>query len=176
MKRRYLLSSAAISAASAIALKTSSLNANSLPKIRWRMATSWPKSLDILFGGAKRICDRVNAMTDGRFTITPYAAEEITSGFGVLDAVSQNTVECGHTASYYYFDKHPALAFGTTIPFGMNAEQQNSWLYYGGGQQLINEIYQDLGIISFPAGNTGVQMGGWFKQQINSIADLQGLK
>ena len=176
MKRRYLLGSAAIGATSILAFPISSSQANSLPTIRWRMTTSWPKSLDILFGGAKRICDRVSAMTDGRFTITPYAAEEITSGFGVLDAVKENTVECGHTASYYYFDQHPALAFGTTIPFGMNAEQQNSWLYYGGGQELINEIYQDLGIVSFPAGNTGVQMGGWFRRKISTLDDLQGLK
>ncbi len=190
MKRRYLLGSVNNSAANAISYSLGFANtaasnissshnnliSTSLPPIRWRMTTSWPKSLDILFGGAKRICDRVSAMTDGRFTITPYAAEEITSSFGVLDAVSQNTVECGHTASYYYFDRYPALAFGTTIPFGMNAEQQNSWLYYGGGQELINEIYQDLGIISFPAGNTGVQMGGWFRRKISTLADLQGLK
>lgn len=175
MKRRDLVTSAAI-ATSAIALNNFSAKASSLPITNWRMVTSWPKSLDILFGGAERICDLVSAMSNGRFTITPYAAGEITSSFGVLNAVGKNTVECGHTASYYYLDQHPALAFGTTIPFGMNAEQQNSWLYYGGGQDLINEIYQDLGVLSFPAGNTGAQMGGWFKSKIGSLADLQGLK
>lgn len=174
MKRRDLFTSAAI-ATSAIALNNLSAKADSLPEIRWRMTTSWPESLDILYGGAQRICDLVSAMTNGRFQITPYAAGEITSSFGVLDAVKDNKVDCGHTASYYYLDQNPALAFGTTIPFGMNAEQQNSWLYSGGGQDLINEIYQDFGILSFPAGNTGVQMGGWFKRKINSVADLQGL-
>ena len=176
MKRRDLFGAATFGATGAIALNNSLVNASSLPQIRWRMATSWPKSLDILFGGAERICDLVSAMTDGRFTITPYEAGEIASGLGVLDAVGENTVECGHTASYYYIDKHPALAFGTTIPFGLNAEQQNSWLYYGGGQSLINQIYQDLNILSFPAGNTGVQMGGWFKNKIDNLASLQDLK
>ena len=186
MKRRHLLGATSIGAMSSLALNNlrtqaqSSVpevsNINNLPSIRWRMATSWPKSLDILFGGAERICRQVTAMTNGKFTITPYAAGEIVTGFGVLDAVAKDDVECGHSASYYYFDKNPALAFGTNIPFGLTAEQQNSWLYYGGGQELINRIYADFGIISFPAGNTGVQMGGWFRRKINQVADLQGLK
>lgn len=185
MKRRHLLSATSIGAMGAFALHNrtqaqSSIselsNLNSLPSIRWQMATSWPKSLDILFGGAERICSQVAAMTNGKFSITPYAAGEIVEGFGVLDAVAQGEVECGHSASYYYFHKNPALAFGTNIPFGLTAEQQNAWLYYGGGQELINRIYADLGIISFPAGNTGVQMGGWFRRKINQVADLQGLK
>ncbi|ELS03162.1 TRAP-type mannitol/chloroaromatic compound transport system, periplasmic component [Xenococcus sp. PCC 7305] len=187
MKRRHLLgATSSIGAMGAFALysprtqaqsPTSTLsNLNSLPSIRWRMATSWPKSLDILFGGAERICSQVTAMTNGKFSITPYASGEIVEGFGVLDAVAEGEVECGHSASYYYFHKNPALAFGTNIPFGLTAEQQNSWLYYGGGQELINRIYADLGIISFPAGNTGVQMGGWFRRKINQVTDLQGLK
>ncbi len=186
MKRRHLLAATSIGAMSALALNSRRTQAesptteisdlNSLPSMRWRMATSWPKSLDILFGGAERICSQVTAMTNGKFTITPYAAGEIVKGFGVLDAVATGEVECGHSASYYYFDKNPALAFGTNIPFGLNAEQQNAWLYYGGGQELINQLYADFGIISFPAGNTGVQMGGWFRRKINKVADLQGLK
>ena len=185
MNRRQLLLNLSLGAAS-----ISSLNAyqqksnaeslissnNSAPSIRWRMATSWPKSLDILFGGAETLCSQVDAMTNGRFLITPYAAGELVDGFGVLDAVSSGTVECGHTASYYYFDRNPALAFGSNVPFGLNAEQQNSWLYYGGGLELMNELYADFGVLSFPAGNTGVQMGGWFKRQINNIEDLKGLK
>jgi len=186
MKRRNLLGATSIGAMGALALNnlrtkaqssTNQLyNLNSLPSIRWRMTTSWPKSLDILFGGAERICSQVAAMTNGKFTITPYATGEIVQGFGVLDAVAKGEVESGHSASYYYFDKNPALAFGTNIPFGLTAEQQNAWLYYGGGQELINGLYADLGIISFPAGNTGVQMGGWFRRKINQVADLQGLK
>ena len=146
------------------------------PVVQWRMATSWPKSLDILFGGAESICQQVSAMTNGRFTITPYAAEEIVPSFGVLDAVSDGTVECGHSASYYYFEKNPALAFGSTVPFGLNADQQNAWLHYGGGLEAMQGIYKDYGVINFPAGNTGVQMGGWFRKEIESLQDLQGLK
>ncbi len=186
MKRRHLLGATSIGVMSALALNTRRTKSESsipelseinvLPSIRWRMATSWPKSLDILFGGAEKICSQVSAMTNGKFTITPYAAGEIVKRFGVLDAVAKGEVECGHSASYYYFDKNPALAFGTNIPFGLTAEQQNAWLYYGGGQELINRLYADWGIISFPAGNTGVQMGGWFRRKINQVADLQGLK
>ena len=149
---------------------------NDQPVVQWRMATSWPKNLDILFGGAEGICQQVSAMTNGRFTITPFAAEEIVPSFGVLDAVSDNIVECGHSASYYYFEKNPALAFGSTVPFGLNADQQNAWLHYGGGLEGMQEIYQDYGVINFPAGNTGVQMGGWFRKEIESLKDLQGLK
>jgi TRAP-type mannitol/chloroaromatic compound transport system substrate-binding protein len=148
----------------------------STPTIRWRMATSWPKALDILYGGVQSICRDVNEMTNGKFTITPYAPDEIVSAFGVMDAVSAKTVECGHTASYYYFQQHPALAFATNVPFGLNADQQNAWLYYGGGLEIIQKIYASSGIINFPAGNTGVQMGGWFRQEINGLSDFQGLK
>lgn len=184
MKRRKLIGHAAIGAASAAALASCSPTAsnsqstavNTQPRVRWKMATSWPKSLDTIFGGAQTICDRVSAMTDGRFSITPYAAGEIVPGLQVLDAVQAGSIECGHSASYYYIGKNPALAFGTAVPFGLNAQQQNAWLYHGGGSDAINKIYADFNVISFPAGNTGVQMGGWFKRQINSIGDLNGLK
>ena len=187
MKRRQLLSNLAIATSTVPVLNSCSQSSTTVndnngsetstqSSFVWRMATSWPKSLDILFGGAERISRLVSKMTNGRFTITPYAAGEIVDGFGVLDAVSQGTVECGHSASYYYFDRNPALAFGSTVPFGLTAQQQNAWLYYGGGSEMINEIYANYNIISFPAGNTGVQMGGWFKRQINTVADLQNLK
>ena len=156
MKRRQLLTNVAIasttlstiSACSPKTISDDSLNYNldSLPSLVWRMATSWPKSLNILFGGAERLCYLVDAMTNGRFTITPYAAGEIADGFGVLDAVSTGTIECGHTASYYYFEKKPALAFGSNVPFGLTAPQQNAWLYYGGGSELINQLYVDYNI------------------------------
>ena len=189
MKRRHFLGTASVGTASISALGACRERADPsidnisvldsqplLPLLRWRMVTSWPKSLDILFGGAERICSQVNAMTNGRFTITPYAAGEIVEGFGVLDAVSRGTVECSHTASYYYFDKNPALAFGTNVPFGLATEQQNAWLYYGGGLELLNKLYADFNVISIPAGNTGVQMGGWFRRKINRVADLENLK
>lgn len=183
MKRRQFISNTAIGAASATALGACkqantgpAIQANSLPNLKWRMATSWPKSLDTIFGGADTVCQRVNEMTNGRFRITPYAAGELVGGLEVLDAVQQGTVQCGHTASYYYIGKNPALAFGTSVPFGLNAQQQNSWLYHGGGLEAMQKIYSDFNVINFPAGNTGTQMGGWFKRQINSVNDLNGLK
>lgn len=183
MKRRKLIGQAAIGAMSAAALNSCrptasgpAVQGDSLPRIRWKMATSWPQSLDTIYGGADTIAKRVEEMTDGRFQITPYAAGEIVPGLQVLDAVQAGTVECGHTASYYYIGKNPALAFATAVPFGLNAQQQNAWLYYGGGLEAMQKLYSDFGIINFPAGNTGVQMGGWFKRQINSVSDLNGLK
>lgn len=147
-----------------------------LPRVEWRMATSWPQALDTIYGGAQSVSDRVSALTGGKFTIEPYAAGEIVPGLEVLDAVQAGTVECGHTASYYYVGKNPALAFGTTVPFGLNAQQQNAWLYHGGGLEAMHKLYADFGVISFPAGNTGAQMGGWFKNEVKGVSDLQGLK
>ncbi len=183
MKRRQLLSNLAIGATTTTLLaacnqtnNNSNLQSSSLPNIEWQMVTSWPKSLDTIFGGAQTVCDRVSAMTGGKFTIKPYAAGEIVPGLEVLDAVQNGTVECGHTASYYYVGKHSALAFGTSMPFGLTAQQQNAWLYHGSGLEAMQKVYADFNIINFPAGNTGAQMGGWFKKEVKSLADLKGLK
>ncbi|GAB4378306.1 MAG: TRAP transporter substrate-binding protein [Elainellaceae cyanobacterium] len=186
MKRRQIISTLALgatSAAIASSCTSASTTASSsgstsaaLPSVRWRMATSWPKSLDTIFGGAEIVCRRVSEMTEGRFTIDPFAAGEIVPGLQVLDAVQAGTVECGHSAAYYYVGKNPALGFGTSVPFGLNAQQQNSWLYHGGGLDAMNKLYSDFGVVSFPAGNTGAQMGGWFKREIKSVSDLNGLK
>jgi TRAP-type mannitol/chloroaromatic compound transport system substrate-binding protein len=183
MKRRNFISNTAISATSVTVLSacsrtatTISTSTNTSPTIRWKMATSWPKSLDTIFGGADLVCKRVKEMTNGRFTITPFAAGEIISGLQVLDSVQAGTIECGHTASYYYVGKSPALGFATAVPFGLNAQQQNAWLYHGGGLEAIQKIYSNFNVMNFPAGNTGVQMGGWFKRQIKSVTDLKGLK
>lgn len=184
MKRRNLCKSGAMVATTAGVLAAcnqptntnSTASSNDLPSLRWRMVTSWPKSLDTIFGGAETLCRRVREMTGGKFDIEPYAAGEIVPGLGVLDAVQNGTVECGHTASYYYIGKNPALAFGTTLPFGLTAQQQNAWFYHGGGIETMHKIYADFNIVSFPAGNTGAQMGGWFKRQINSVEELKGLK
>ncbi|MDJ0901785.1 MAG: TRAP transporter substrate-binding protein [Xenococcus sp. MO_188.B8] len=183
MKRRQLLSNLAIGTTTATVLaacnqtnNNPNLQSSSLPNIKWQMVTSWPKSLDTIFGGAQTVCDRVSAMTGGKFTITPYAAGEIVPGLEVLDAVQNGTVECGHTASYYYVGKNPALAFGTSMPFGLTAQQQNAWLYHGGGLEAMHKLYADFNVINFPAGNTGAQMGGWFKKEVKSLADLKGLK
>ncbi len=186
MKRRNLLGNSAaalgaVAAAGAISSctvrrETSSVSSPLAPNIRWRMATSWPLSLDTIYGGADIICQRVEQLSGGRFVITPYAAGEIVPGLEVLDAVQSGSVECGHTASYYYIGKNPAFAFGTSVPFGLTAQQQNSWLYEAGGNQLLNNIYSDFGVISFPAGNTGAQMGGWFKRKLGDLSSLKGLK
>jgi TRAP-type mannitol/chloroaromatic compound transport system substrate-binding protein len=182
MKRRQFLTNASISAVTSATLvacqsqNQSTVPSNSLPEVKWRMVTSWPKSLETIFGGAETICNRLREMSGGKFQITPYAAGEIVPGLEVMDTVQTGTVECGHTASYYYIGKNPALAFATSVPFGLMAEQQNAWLYYGGGLEAIQKIYSDFNIINFPAGNTGTQMGGWFKREIKSLADLKGLK
>lgn len=185
MKRRQFLNTTAISATAAataaacaqsISTDAQSDASGSLPRVEWRMTTSWPKSLDTIFGGAQTTCDRVSEITGGRFTITPFAAGEIVGGLEVLDAVQSGTVECGHTASYYYIGKNKALGFGSSMPFGFTAQQQNAWLYHGGGMDLMNKLYSDFNIVWFPAGNTGAQMGGWFKQNIQAVGDLNGLK
>ena len=187
MKRREILNYVAVGSGTALGVaacggNTPPTNAqdenasSALPLVEWRMATSWPKSLDTIYGGAQTVSDRVKALTGGRFTIEPYAAGEIVPGLEVLDAVQAGTVECGHTASYYYVGKNPSLAFGTTVPFGLNAQQQNAWYYHGGGLETMHKLYSDFNAIAFPAGNTGVQMGGWFKREVNSVGDLQGLK
>ncbi len=182
MKRRQFLTNASISAVTSATLVSCqsqdqpTVQANSFPEVKWRMVTSWPKSLETIFGGAETICDRLREMSGGRFQITPYAAGEIVPGLEVFDTVQNGTIECGHTASYYYVGKNPALAFATSVPFGLIAEQQNAWLYHGGGLEAMQKVYSDFNMINFPAGNTGTQMGGWFKKEIKSLADLRGLK
>ncbi|KKZ12913.1 MAG: ABC transporter substrate-binding protein [Candidatus Synechococcus spongiarum 142] len=146
------------------------------PRIRWRLATSWPKSLDTMYGGAVAVAERVGEMSDGYFEITPHAAGELVPGLKVLDAVQEGSAECGHTASYYYIDKNPAFAFGSAVPFGLSTQQQNAWFYEGGGNEAMNRLFGKFDVLGFPAGNTGPQMGGWFKQRVNTVADLQGLK
>lgn len=191
MKRRTLLNTAALGVGSAAAaactqasqpgLDASSPNASAasaeLPTVEWEMATSWPVSLDTIFGGAQVFAERLAALTGGRFKITPRAAGELAPPLEVLNVVSQGAVPCGHTASYYYLGKSPALAFGTTVPFGLTAQQQNAWLYEGGGLGQLQALYASkFNVVQFPAGNTGTQMGGWFRQEISGLSDLQGLK
>jgi len=179
MQRRKFLGGAAAGAAAVATLASSFPKpaiADSQPEIKWRMASSFPKSLDTIFGGAETISKRVSAATDGKFEIRAFAAGEIVPGLQVLDAVQNGTVECGHSASYYYVGKDPTFAFDTAIPFGLNARQQNAWMYFGGGLDLMREFFANYNIIQFPAGNTGAQMGGWFRKEINTVDDLKGLK
>jgi TRAP-type mannitol/chloroaromatic compound transport system substrate-binding protein len=174
MKRRQFLTSAGIGAA-ATAVAAPAI-AQSQPEIRWRCASSFPKSLDIIFGTAELIAKKVAAATDDKFQIRTFAAGEIVPGLQVLDAVQANTVECGHTASYYYVGKDPTFAFETTVPFGLNTRQQMAWMYNGGGIELFREFLKDYNIVQFPAGQTGAQMGGWFRKEIKTVDDLKGLK
>ncbi|WP_038048776.1 TRAP transporter substrate-binding protein [Thermus caliditerrae] len=174
MKRRDFLKKAGIGVAASAAFAP--VFAQTGPSIRWRLASSFPKSLDTIFGAAEVLAERVSALTGGRFQIRPYQAGEIVPGLQVMDAVQQGTVEVGHTASYYFVGKAPVLAFETSVPFGLTARQQNAWMYYGGGIELFRPIFADFGIIQFPGGNTGAQMGGWFRKEIKGLADLKGLK
>lgn len=178
MKRRDFITKATVGAAAGAAVTAAPyVSAASNPTVHWRMAASWPTSLDTIFSGAKLVADRVSQLTGGKFQIRTYAAGELVGGLQVFDAVQQGTVEAGHTASYYYIGKNPSLAFDTTLPFGMNTRQQNSWMYHGGGNELVNkEIFSDFGIISLPAGNTTCQMGGWFRKEVPDLASLKGIK
>ena len=176
-RRKFLTSAGASLAAGAAAIPTlTQAQTAALPAIKWRLTSSFPKSLDTIFGAADVIAKRVAASTGGKFTIQVFAAGELVPGPQALDAVKDGTVECCHTAPYYYFGKDPTFAIGTAIPFGMNSRQQNAWMYHGGGLALMREFLKDYNVINFPAGNTGAQMGGWFRKEIRSVADLKGLK
>ncbi len=145
------------------------------PEVSWRMATSFPASLDILNGAAVFVADRVAALTGGRFTIRVFSAGELIPGLQVMDGVQAGTVHAGFTSDYYYIGKNPALAFGTAVPFGLTARQQTAWLNHGGGLELLREIYAGFGMTSIPCGNTGAQYGGWFRSPVETLADLRGV-
>src|SRR3989440_7941809 len=175
MKRRDFLKVTGIGAASAVALAAPAI-AQSMPELKWRMAASWPKSLDTLWGGAELLTKYVAEATDNKFQIQPFAGGEIVPGLQVLDAVQNGTVEMGHTASYYYFGKDPTFAFGTAVPFGPNQRLNQAWYMLGGGRELINELYKKYNCTTFLGGNTGCQMGGWFRKEIKTVDDMKGLK
>ncbi len=177
MERRSFLKKTGVSAlAGASMAGASAAVAASGPDVKWRLASSFPKSLDTLWDAAPRVAKRVSELTGGRFDIRPFAAGELVPGLQVADAVQRGTVECGHTASYYYVGKDSAFAFETGLPFGLNARQQNAWLYHGGGLPLVREFLKTYNIMSFPGGNTGTQMGGWWRSEVKSLKDLKGLK
>ena len=174
MKRRQFIKAAGLGvAASAVAAPAI---AQSMPTLKWRMTTSWPKSLDTLYGGAELMSKAVAEATDGKFQIQTFAGGEIVPGLQVVDAVQNGTVECGHTASYYYFGKDPTFAFGTSVAFGPNQRLNQGWWTQGGGKEVLNEFYKKYNAYALLAGNTGAQMGGWFRKEINSVDDLKGLK
>ena len=174
MQRRSFLKKAGLGlAAGAVAAPTI---VHAQPVIQWRLASSFPKNLDTLYGAAEILSKRVAEGSDGKFQIRVFAAGEIVPGLQVLDAVQNGTVQCGHTAPYYYVGKDPAFAFATAVPFGLNARQQNAWMYYGGGLEAMAALFRDYGCVQFPTGNTGVQMGGWYRKEIKTLADFKGLK
>ncbi len=144
--------------------------------IKWRLASSFPKSLDGLWGAGPTIAKFVNEMSDGKFTIEPFAAGEIVPGLQVLDAVSNGTVECGHSYGGYYIGKNTALIFDGSLPFGMTPRMQNAWYLFGDGKKLMDEVYSDMGVVSIPCGNTGGQTFGWFRKEMKSPADFNGIK
>lgn len=174
MKRRTFLTSAAVGLAAAPIAAPAI--AQTGPETKWRLASSFPKSLDTLYGAAKLIANRVAAATDGRFQIRTFAAGELVPGLQVLDAVQSGAVECGHSAGCLYVGKDPSFAFDCGMPFGLNARQQAAWMYHGGGIELMRELYKGHDIRQIPAGNTGAQMGGWFRKEIETVEDLKGLK
>jgi len=176
MNRRKFLKTAGVSvAASALAAPAIAQQANA-GEIRWRLASSFPKSLDTIYGAAEYMAKKVSDATGGKFQIRVFAAGEIVPAFDVVDAVQANTVEMCHTAGYYFVGKDPTFAFDTAVPFGLNSRQQTAWLYQGGGRALMNEFFASYNCYAIPCGNTGTQMGGWYRKEIKTVKDLEGLK
>jgi TRAP-type mannitol/chloroaromatic compound transport system substrate-binding protein len=174
MKRRQFLQAAGGAAAATAVAKPAI--AQSAPELKWRLTSSFPRSLDTLYGAADVFSKAVAEATDNKFQIQVFSAGEIVPPLAAADAVQNGTVEMCHTASYYYFGKDPTFSFGTAVPFGLNTRMQNAWMFHGGGMELMNEFYKRFNIVGFPAGNTGAQMGGWYRKEIKELSDLKGLK
>jgi TRAP-type mannitol/chloroaromatic compound transport system substrate-binding protein len=175
MNRRRFLAASTIAATGAGAIAMPAI-AQSAPTLKWRLTSGYPKSLDTIYGGAETIAKYVREMTDGRFEIQPFAAGEIVGGLQSVDAVSNGTVEMAHTNSYYNVGKDPAFAPATALPFLMSKRAQDAWMIDGGGEKLINGFLAKHNIVAFEGGNTGAQMGGWWRKEIKGLADLQGVK
>ena len=170
------LSTGGIVAAGATAAVAAPAVADGSPIVKWRLTSSFPKSLDTIFGAGEVFARTVAEITDNRFQIQIFAPGEIVPGLQALDAVANGTVECCHTSSYYYWGKDPTFAFGTAVPFGLNCRMQNAWMYEGGGIDLLNDFYKRFRVVGFPMGNTGAQMGGWYRKEIRTVEDFHGLK
>jgi TRAP-type mannitol/chloroaromatic compound transport system substrate-binding protein len=178
MDRRSFVKKAGLAAGGAVfgsALAAPAI-AQSAPEVKWRLASSWPKSLETLFGTVELLAKTVSEATDGKFQIQLFAAGELVPPFEVVDAVANKTCEMCQTASYYFWGKDPTFSFGTAVPFGLNPRMQNAWWYRGGGAELMNDFYKKFNIYGLAAGNTGAQMGGWYRKEINTVEDFQGLK
>ncbi|NLZ12357.1 MAG: TRAP transporter substrate-binding protein DctP [Alcaligenaceae bacterium] len=176
MQRRSFLKKAGFGAVAGSAVLAAPVMAQANPKISWKMTSTYTPSLPPLYSSAQTFCKMVEEASGGNFSIRLYPGGEIVPGFGVMDAVSNNTVECGHTASYYFYGKDPTFCFDTAVPFGLNARQMNAWMDQGDGLKLMRELFATRKIVNFPMGNTGTQMGGWYRKEIKTPADLKGLK
>jgi TRAP-type mannitol/chloroaromatic compound transport system substrate-binding protein len=176
MDRRSFIKNAGLVAGGAATTIAAPAIAQSAPTVKWRLTSAFPKSLDTIFGAADTFAKAVSEATDGKFQIQTFANGEVLPLAGIVEGVQKSTVEIAHTASYYYFGIDPTFAFGTAVPFGLNARQENAWMYYGGGIDLMNEFYKKYNIYALPGGNTGTQMGGWYRKEINTPADFNGLK
>lgn len=174
-RRSFLKHASAGLAAGALAAPAIA-QSSSLPTIRWKLASSFPKNLDTVFNAIEAVSRDVKVATGGKFEIQLFAAGEIVPSAAVLDAVKDGTVEMGQSASYYYVGKDPTFAFDCAVPFGLNSRQQSAWMWAGGGLELMREFFKGYNIHNIPCGNTGVQMGGWFRKEIKSVADMKGLK
>jgi TRAP-type mannitol/chloroaromatic compound transport system substrate-binding protein len=172
MDRRSLIKNAGIAGVLAAGVAPAVVNAQAA--VRWRLSSSFPKALDTIFGAAEVFAAKVKAMSGGKFEISVHAGGEITPPFGVVDAVQQGSIEMAHTAPYYFHGKNEVFALGCAIPFGLNSRQMTAWMYEGNGLKLMREFYAKYDIINFPGGNTGAQMGGWYRKEIKSAADLKG--
>ena len=175
MQRRSFLKNTAVGAAAG-AVAAPALAQTTQPAINWRLASSFPKTLDAIYGAGDNFVKRVSQLTGGKFTIRQFAAGDIVPGLQVMDAVQAGTVEMGHTPSYYYYGKDPTFAFDCAVPFGLTSRQQTAWFDQGGGRELMRDFFKDYGIINFMAGNTGTQMGGFYRKEIKTLADVKGLK
>ncbi len=174
MQRRSFIRKTGLAGVIAAGVAPAVVNAQA--NIRWRLASSFPRSLDTLFGAAEVFAKKISDMTGGKFQISTHAAGELMPAFGVVDGVQAATVEVAHTAPYYFFGKDECFALGCAIPFGLNSRQMTAWMYDGNGLTLMREFYKAYNIVNFPGGNTGTQMGGWYRKEIKSIADIKGLK
>jgi TRAP-type mannitol/chloroaromatic compound transport system substrate-binding protein len=146
------------------------------PEHKWKMVTTWPKNFPGLGTGAENLAKLIGEMSGGRIQVKVYGAGELVPAFEIFDAVSRGTAEMGHGSAYYWKGKSEIAQIFSTVPFGLTAQEMNGWMYHGGGLELWTELYAGFGLVPAPAGNTGVQMGGWFNKEINSVADLEGLK
>ena len=175
MQRRSFLARASAGAAAAAAIAAPAV-VQAQAAVRWRLASSFPKSLDTIYGAAEVFSKQVSAATGGKFQVSVHAAGELVPAFGVVDGIQNGTIEAAHTAPYYFFGKDPTFAMDCAIPFGLNARQMTAWMYEGNGLKLFREFYRNFNIVNFPMGNTGAQMGGWYRKEIKSVADMKGLK